>query len=312
MDELERLYRRVVQNIRAGFPELLTRSFEVSQLYQQIVPYRTNRRELDFDSNEDYELALMQLLAGLRGYLMGDPEMQKAMRHELASPNPDLAAFRVYATATVALAPDALRSLERNPVVQEAPRASAASLSPAEQAALAGRATQAVDATGAGSALPAPSARHAAPAAAATGAAAAQASPGPAAQTAASAAAPRPLAAAAPTAPTAPRQAPPGSVGAAAAPPSPSTTAPASAAAARRDVPAPSADSAMTAPRPLAPLAPAGASCRYCGGGLPEGRRVTFCPGCGHNLTVQHCPACATELEVGWKFCITCGRGVGE
>ncbi|MFP5354111.1 MAG: hypothetical protein ACLGIK_03010, partial [Gemmatimonadota bacterium] len=224
MDELERLYRRVVQNIRAGFPELLTRTFEVSQLYQQIVPYRTNRRELDFDSNEDYELALMQLLAGLRGYLMGDPEMQKAMRHELASPNPDLAAFRVYATATVALAPDALRSLERHPVVQEPPRASTSSLSPAEQAALAGRATEAVDATGAGSALPAPSARLAAPAAAATGAAAAaaaQASPGPAAPTAASAAAPRPVAAAAPTAPTAPRQAPPGSVGAAAVPRSP-------------------------------------------------------------------------------------------
>lgn len=314
MDELERLYRRVVQNIRAGFPELLTRSFEVSQLYQQIVPYRTNRRELDFDSNEDYELALMQLLAGLRGYLMGDPEMQKAMRHELASPNPDLAAFRVYATATVALAPDALRSLERNPVVQEAPRASAASLSPAEQAALAGRATQAVDATGPGVAVPAPTAHSAAPVATAPGAAApvaANATTVPAASIAPSIAPPSGAAAAA-AAPAAPRPAPPTPLGAAAPPRSSSTTASAPAAAPRREVPAPIADSSMTAPRPTAPLAPAGASCRYCGGGLPEGRRVTFCPGCGHNLTVQHCPACATELEVGWKFCITCGRGVGE
>jgi predicted amidophosphoribosyltransferase len=39
---------------------------------------------------------------------------------------------------------------------------------------------------------------------------------------------------------------------------------------------------------------------------------VTFCPSCGHNVTVQHCPACATELEVDWKFCITCGRGIDE
>ncbi|HEX4934626.1 MAG TPA: hypothetical protein VFV33_15660, partial [Gemmatimonadaceae bacterium] len=113
MDELDRLYRRLVQNIRAGFPELLTRPFEVSQLYQQIVPYRTNRRELGFDSNEEYELAVMQLLAGLRGYLAGDAELQKAMRTELASPNPDLTAFRVFATSSVSLAPDALRGLER-------------------------------------------------------------------------------------------------------------------------------------------------------------------------------------------------------
>ena len=53
-----------------------------------------------------------------------------------------------------------------------------------------------------------------------------------------------------------------------------------------------------------------GGKCRYCAGALPEGRRLTFCPHCGQNLTVQHCPACNTELEVGWKFCTTCGRGV--
>ena len=53
-----------------------------------------------------------------------------------------------------------------------------------------------------------------------------------------------------------------------------------------------------------------GGSCRYCGGTLPDGRRITFCPHCGQNLTVQHCPACNTELEIGWKFCTTCGRSI--
>ena len=43
---------------------------------------------------------------------------------------------------------------------------------------------------------------------------------------------------------------------------------------------------------------------------LPRGRAVTFCPYCGQNLTIQRCPACGTELEIDWKFCITCGRGV--
>jgi predicted amidophosphoribosyltransferase len=52
-------------------------------------------------------------------------------------------------------------------------------------------------------------------------------------------------------------------------------------------------------------------SCRYCGGRLPDGRRITFCPHCGQNLTVQHCQACGTELELGWKFCVTCGRASG-
>lgn len=49
--------------------------------------------------------------------------------------------------------------------------------------------------------------------------------------------------------------------------------------------------------------------CRYCGGKLPDGRKMTFCPHCGVNLTVRQCPACSTQLDVNWRFCVTCGRG---
>ncbi|MEP6834308.1 MAG: zinc ribbon domain-containing protein [Gemmatimonas sp.] len=49
--------------------------------------------------------------------------------------------------------------------------------------------------------------------------------------------------------------------------------------------------------------------CRFCGGKLPESRKLTFCPHCGVNLTVRQCPACSTELDVNWRFCVTCGRG---
>ncbi len=52
-----------------------------------------------------------------------------------------------------------------------------------------------------------------------------------------------------------------------------------------------------------------GHGCRYCGGRLPEGRRLTFCPHCGLDLTKRQCPACSTELEANWRFCVTCGRG---
>jgi hypothetical protein len=48
--------------------------------------------------------------------------------------------------------------------------------------------------------------------------------------------------------------------------------------------------------------------CRYCGGRLPDGRRATFCPHCGLDLTKRQCPACSTELDAGWHFCVTCGR----
>ena len=50
------------------------------------------------------------------------------------------------------------------------------------------------------------------------------------------------------------------------------------------------------------------ACCRYCDSRLPEARRVTFCPHCGMDLTKKHCAACSTELEVDWKYCVTCGR----
>lgn len=69
-------------------------------------------------------------------------------------------------------------------------------------------------------------------------------------------------------------------------------------------------------PRPAAGGRPAitaspGETCRFCGGVLPEGRPITYCPHCGQDQTVLHCDACGTELEVGWKFCTTCGRKVG-
>jgi hypothetical protein len=52
----------------------------------------------------------------------------------------------------------------------------------------------------------------------------------------------------------------------------------------------------------------AGERCRSCDGALPEGRAITFCPHCGQNLTTMNCPACGSELELGWKFCPACGR----
>ncbi len=51
-----------------------------------------------------------------------------------------------------------------------------------------------------------------------------------------------------------------------------------------------------------------GCGCRFCGGRLPQDRRVTFCPHCGLDQTKRQCPACSTELDAAWRFCVTCGR----
>jgi hypothetical protein len=112
MDDLDRMYRRLVQNLRAGFPDLLARPFEVSELYTTLVPYRHNRRELGFETNQDYELALLRLLSGERGYLVGDPQMQADLSEELQASNPDLSKFRAYSTTMVSLAPDGARAVE--------------------------------------------------------------------------------------------------------------------------------------------------------------------------------------------------------
>jgi Double zinc ribbon len=56
----------------------------------------------------------------------------------------------------------------------------------------------------------------------------------------------------------------------------------------------------------------AGEHCTFCNGELPAGRQISFCPHCGQDLTMVHCPACGSELERGWKFCVTCGRASGE
>lgn len=72
-----------------------------------------------------------------------------------------------------------------------------------------------------------------------------------------------------------------------------------------------------TPPRSTPAMAPSGTRaispvegerCHSCNEVLPLGRPITFCPHCGQNVTTLHCPACGSELDLGWKFCPVCGR----
>lgn len=262
MDDLDRMLRRLVQRIRAEYPDYLNRPFEVSELYQNIVPYRHNRRELGIETNQDYEMALLRLLAGERGYLLGEASMQDSVKRELQSSNPNTALFREFAAARVSLSPEATRRFEQlssNESVPDDVRTVTAA-APSR------------------SAPPSPPPRPARPA------------PSPSApeQEATLSSAPSRV-----SSPPRPPRAP-------TPPPAEMYATPASTERMSGSVSRAGGVSGAVA----------AGGCRYCGGSLPDGRRVTFCPHCGQNLTVQRCPACSTELELGWKFCTTCGRAV--
>lgn len=228
MDDIERVYRHLVRTLRASYPHFLTQPFEVGELYQTILPYRLHRRELGFETNQDYEIAMLELLSGARGYLVVDDRMRDVLSAEQSAPNPDPTIVRDFASSHVALAPEGLQRLEQE-----------------------GRA--------AGSLRSLPS----------------------------------------PTIPMPPRAS--------------ASYANLTAANPRQGVPTPAAVSApegqpaRRASRPLR-IAAVGDTCSFCRGELPAGRPITFCPHCGQDLTVVHCPACGSELERGWKFCVTCGR----
>jgi len=112
MDDVDRMYRHLVRTIRATAPQLLTQPFQVADLYATILPYRLHRRDLGLETNQDYEMAMLELLSGGRGYLVVENRMRDVLGESLKSPNPDPQLIREFASSRVALAPEALKQLD--------------------------------------------------------------------------------------------------------------------------------------------------------------------------------------------------------
>jgi hypothetical protein len=122
MDDLDRLFQYLVNHLVHDAPQYLNRSFQVSELYQRIIPYRYHRDALGFGSADDYEAAMLRLLAGERHYASVDPEdAQKAMAREAQLPHPSHGAFREFAAATVTLQRDAVQRFTRSDVAYAPP-----------------------------------------------------------------------------------------------------------------------------------------------------------------------------------------------
>jgi hypothetical protein len=84
----------------------------VADLHERIIPYRTSRTLLGFDSLQDYDMALLRLLAGERGLAMVEPrEVRESLEREAAGSYPDPGAFRAFPAATVQLNPAAVQAV---------------------------------------------------------------------------------------------------------------------------------------------------------------------------------------------------------
>ena len=207
MDDLDRLFRRLVQNIRNGHAEYLSVPFTVAELHDTLVPYRHYRRDLGIETNQDYEAAVTRLISGERGYIRADEAMQQRLKKEFTSSHADPGLFREYASARISLVPEAVKELGVPIPAQNAGGYSAGALAAGAKGG---------DGGGNGSA----------------------------------------------------------------------TT--------------------FAVPSLTSMDLPEG--CRYCGGTLPEGRAITYCPHCGQNLAAKHCLGCGAELDPAWKFCVSCGK----
>ena len=89
MDDVQRVFERLVEVLSASDPGRLRAPLEVAEIYQTILPYRKYRSQLAFETNQDYEMALLRLLAGEGGFASVDPaEVQNALGEETKSVNP--------------------------------------------------------------------------------------------------------------------------------------------------------------------------------------------------------------------------------
>ncbi len=64
-------------------------------------------------------------------------------------------------------------------------------------------------------------------------------------------------------------------------------------------------------PQPLADSADAGKAqvrCPFCGGILPPRMLINFCPHCGMGQDVGACRVCGADMDVGWRYCVSCGE----
>ena len=239
MDDLERLFRQLGTVLVQTQPDRLSAAFQLSELYQSIIPYRKYKKQLGFECNEDYEMAVLRLFAGESDYAEVEPaEVREQMAVEAEAANPNPGAFREFAAARVKLNDTAVRSVRVSSQSFAPPPTSIPESKPEQWAEFAPPVEATIEE------MPKPPVFEAVDQ----------------------------------------RPAEPGDV---------------------------DPDAVTLTPEPVKPI-PSAPTCPGCAERLPTHRAVQYCPFCGNQLTPVPCPICGDEIEVGWRFCVTCGRNGSE
>jgi double zinc ribbon protein len=121
--DVERFFRRLVSNLAATDPARLRRPVPLDEISREILPYRANRRALQLDTSEDYELVLLRLCAGEGSLVRTEPEEARArFAQEIRSANPDLDVLHAFENVQLTLRTESLaRALEDEPEGSFAP-----------------------------------------------------------------------------------------------------------------------------------------------------------------------------------------------
>lgn len=107
-----RLYRCLVEELRRR-GHSLEHPIKVSELYQDLVPYRSVRSELGVELNADYEHALLRLLAGERDLLRLEPaEARNELRGEVEASYPFVGLFRKFSASDVWVVPEGAQRID--------------------------------------------------------------------------------------------------------------------------------------------------------------------------------------------------------
>jgi predicted RNA-binding Zn-ribbon protein involved in translation (DUF1610 family) len=104
VEDLSRFFRQIVRNLAATDPARLRRPLPLGEIHRTILPYRANRRALQLETSEDYELVLIRLCAGEGGFAHTEPDdVHAEFAAEARNSNPDLTIVHRHENAVVVL-----------------------------------------------------------------------------------------------------------------------------------------------------------------------------------------------------------------
>ena len=109
MTDLERFFDRLVRNLVATDAARLRRPVPILEIKTALLPYRSNRRALGLETNDEYEELLIRLVAEEGGLVTTNPpDVAEWCQRQMASLSPDLSGIPGQSSATVTVRPDAV------------------------------------------------------------------------------------------------------------------------------------------------------------------------------------------------------------